>query len=198
MVLLFNIFQKASPHRVDKLFRPGQLVSSAMLSFAHGSNDAQKTMGIIVGLLVASKQYFVGQTGWMRFLYLEDAHRIPYWVELCAYSAISPRHAVRRLAHRAHDGVAHHEAAPGGRILRRDGGRRRDHDGVEVRDSREHHAHHHRRDRRRGGHAPPVGGAVGTRRADRVGLAADDSRRPRRWRRRAISRPLHLGPPFTN
>ncbi|MHB1312403.1 MAG: inorganic phosphate transporter [Gemmatimonadaceae bacterium] len=89
MILLYNLFQKASPHRVDKVFRPGQLISSAMLSFAHGSNDAQKTMGIIVGLLVSSQRLFAGKTGWMSHLYLRDANRIPYWVELCAYSAIS-------------------------------------------------------------------------------------------------------------
>lgn len=89
MVVVFNLFQKATPNRIEKLFRPGQLISSAMLSFAHGSNDAQKTMGIIVGLLVASKQYFAGQTGMLSHFYLEDASRIPYWVEICAYSAIS-------------------------------------------------------------------------------------------------------------
>ncbi len=89
MVIVLNLFQRATPNRVDKIFRRGQLVSSAMLSFAHGSNDAQKTMGIIVGLLVASKQYFIGQTGWLHWFYLEDTKRIPYWVELCAYSAIS-------------------------------------------------------------------------------------------------------------
>ncbi len=89
MAIVYNLFQKASPNRVDKVFRPGQLISSAMLSFAHGSNDAQKTMGIIVGLLVASKQYFAGQTGFLAHFYLEDATRIPYWVEICAYSAIS-------------------------------------------------------------------------------------------------------------
>ena len=89
MVIVLNLFQRATPNRVDKVFRPGQLVSSAMLSFAHGSNDAQKTMGIIVGLLVASKGYFAGHTGWLSFFYLEDASRIPYWVEICAYSAIS-------------------------------------------------------------------------------------------------------------
>ena len=89
MVLVLNIFQKVRPDRVDKIFRPGQLLSSAMLSFAHGSNDAQKTMGIIVGLLVASKSYFAGQTGFLSHFYLEDAKRIPYWVEICAYSAIS-------------------------------------------------------------------------------------------------------------
>jgi PiT family inorganic phosphate transporter len=89
MALVLNLFQKATPNRIDKLFRPGQLISSAMLSFAHGSNDAQKTMGIIVGLLVASKHYFAGQTGLLSHFYLEDASRIPYWVEICAYSAIS-------------------------------------------------------------------------------------------------------------
>ncbi|MBI2409201.1 MAG: inorganic phosphate transporter [Gemmatimonadetes bacterium] len=89
MVVVYNIFQRATPNRIDKLFRPGQLVSSAMLSFAHGSNDAQKTMGIIVGLLVASKGYFAGETGFLRHFYLEDTSRIPYWVEICAYSAIS-------------------------------------------------------------------------------------------------------------
>jgi len=89
MILLYNLFQKTSPHRVEKVFRKGQLVSSAMLSFAHGSNDAQKTMGIIVGLLVSSQSLFADKTGWMSHLYLKDASRIPYWVELCAYSAIS-------------------------------------------------------------------------------------------------------------
>ncbi len=89
MVLVFNLFQRATPNRVEKVFRPGQLVSSAMLSFAHGSNDAQKTMGIIVGLLVASKDHFAGRTGFLSLFHLEDASHIPYWVQMCAYSAIS-------------------------------------------------------------------------------------------------------------
>ena len=89
MFLVFHLFRRAIPARVDKIFRRGQLLSSAMLSFAHGQNDAQKTMGIIVGLLVASKAQFAGQTGWLSHLYLEDASRIPYWVEIGAYSAIS-------------------------------------------------------------------------------------------------------------
>ncbi|MBX9928561.1 MAG: inorganic phosphate transporter [Gemmatimonadaceae bacterium] len=89
MALVLNLFQRARPRQVDRLFRPGQLLSSAMLSFAHGSNDAQKTMGIIVGLLVSAKAHFAGQTGWMSHLYLENADRVPYWVEIGAYSAIS-------------------------------------------------------------------------------------------------------------
>jgi PiT family inorganic phosphate transporter len=89
MVLMYNFFQKATPRRVDKLFRPGQLLSSALLSLAHGSNDAQKTMGIIVGLLVASKAYFATQTGPLHFFYVEDLKTIPRWVELTAYTCIS-------------------------------------------------------------------------------------------------------------
>jgi PiT family inorganic phosphate transporter len=89
MVLVYWLFRKASPARVDRVFRPAQLLSSALLSWSHGGNDAQKTMGIIVGLLVASKAYFAGETGILRHLYLADASRIPYWVEIGAYTAIS-------------------------------------------------------------------------------------------------------------
>jgi PiT family inorganic phosphate transporter len=46
------IFRRASPRRVDKLFRRGQLLSAAFYSLGHGGNDAQKTMGIIFLLLI--------------------------------------------------------------------------------------------------------------------------------------------------
>jgi PiT family inorganic phosphate transporter len=89
MVLVFWLFHRTSAARVDRFFRPAQLASSALLSYSHGGNDAQKTMGIIVGLLVSSKMFFAGQTGWLHHLYLADNNTIPYWVEICAYSAIS-------------------------------------------------------------------------------------------------------------
>jgi PiT family inorganic phosphate transporter len=89
MVLVYNLFQKASPRRVDKVFRPGQLISSALLSVAHGTNDAQKTIGIIVALLVASKAKFAGQAGVMRLLYLENVEQIPAWIKLSAFTCIS-------------------------------------------------------------------------------------------------------------
>lgn len=54
MVSIFWIFRNSSPARMDKWFRPLQLVSSAVFSFAHGTNDAQKTMGIITGVLVTA------------------------------------------------------------------------------------------------------------------------------------------------
>ncbi len=89
MVAVFWIFQRMAPARVDRFFRGAQLASSALFSLSHGANDAQKTMGIIVGLLVASKHVFAGQTGMMHHLYLENGDHIPAWVEMGAYSAIS-------------------------------------------------------------------------------------------------------------
>jgi PiT family inorganic phosphate transporter len=89
MVMMYWIFQRTPPAKVDKLFRVGQLASSAFFSLAHGANDAQKTMGIIVGLLVASQALFADQTGLLSHMYLQNADTIPYWIEICAYSAIS-------------------------------------------------------------------------------------------------------------
>jgi len=54
MVGVYWLFRKWRPLAVDKLFRRGQLLSAAAYSLGHGGNDAQKTMGIIVALLVAS------------------------------------------------------------------------------------------------------------------------------------------------
>ena len=64
-------------------------MSSALLSYSHGGNDAQKTMGIILGLLVATKAYFVTQSGWLHGPYVEDFSTIPRSIEIGAYSAIS-------------------------------------------------------------------------------------------------------------
>ena len=89
MIAVYWIFQRVSPAKVDRTFRGLQLLSSALFSLSHGANDAQKTMGIIVGLLVAVNASFVGATGWQHHLYLPNADRIPYWVEFGAYTAIS-------------------------------------------------------------------------------------------------------------
>ena len=89
MVLIFWLFYRLSASRVDRFFRSAQLASSALLSYSHGGNDAQKTMGVVVGLLVSVKGSFATQTGWMHALYLPDNNTIPHWLELGAYSAIS-------------------------------------------------------------------------------------------------------------
>jgi PiT family inorganic phosphate transporter len=74
MSLIQWIFRKSKPSRVDKLFRKLQLVSAALFSLGHGTNDAQKTMGIIAGVL------FTG--GYIK------TFDIPFWVVLMAHAAI--------------------------------------------------------------------------------------------------------------
>jgi len=87
-VSLSWLLKSARPGPVDRVFRRLQLVSAALYSLSHGANDAQKTMGIIVGLLVSTQALFVHQTGWLRILHVPTADRIPLWVEMAAYSAI--------------------------------------------------------------------------------------------------------------
>jgi inorganic phosphate transporter, PiT family len=89
MVIVFWLFHRTSASRVDRFFRPAQLVSSALLSYSHGGNDAQKTMGVVVGLLVSVKGLFADQQGWLHALYLPDNSTVPHWLEIGAYSAIS-------------------------------------------------------------------------------------------------------------
>jgi PiT family inorganic phosphate transporter len=75
MIAVTWIFQRWRPNRVDRLFRKLQLVSAGLYSLGHGGNDAQKTMGIITGLLVASG-------------YLKEFH-VPLWVILVSHFAIA-------------------------------------------------------------------------------------------------------------
>lgn len=88
MVAVYWTFKNMGPARVDRFFRSMQLVSSAFLSHAHGANDAQKTMGIIVGLLVSVKPLTAAQTGFFHHLYV-SGDGIPLWVKMGAYTAIS-------------------------------------------------------------------------------------------------------------
>jgi PiT family inorganic phosphate transporter len=88
-VALSWLLQGAPPGPLDRIFRRLQLVSAGLYSLSHGANDAQKTMGIIVSLLVASQADFVNQTGWLRHLYLPSADHIPLWIVLAAHAAIA-------------------------------------------------------------------------------------------------------------
>ncbi len=74
--LVYWSFRKSTPVKVDHLFRKGQLFSAALYSMGHGGNDAQKTMGIIAGLLFSA-----GLLGKKFF--------IPFWVVVLCYAAIS-------------------------------------------------------------------------------------------------------------
>ncbi|HJX34254.1 MAG TPA: inorganic phosphate transporter, partial [Desulfatiglandales bacterium] len=70
------ICRNKSPSQVDHIFRKGQLLSAALYSLGHGGNDAQKTMGIIAGLL-----FTAGMLG--------GQFHIPFWVAISCYSAIA-------------------------------------------------------------------------------------------------------------
>jgi PiT family inorganic phosphate transporter len=74
MIAVYWMFRSASPKHMDVWFRRLQLASSALLSFSHGGNDAQKTAGIITGVLVSAK-----------FL---DHFEVPSWVLWAAYLSI--------------------------------------------------------------------------------------------------------------
>ncbi len=54
MVIVYWIFKRWTPKKVDNVFRKGQILSAALYSLGHGGNDAQKTMGVIVALLLAA------------------------------------------------------------------------------------------------------------------------------------------------
>jgi PiT family inorganic phosphate transporter len=75
-VIVYNLFAKQTPSRVDHWFRKGQLLSAAAYSLGHGGNDAQKTMGIIAGLLFSAG-------------YLGTEFHVPLWVVLTCHAAIA-------------------------------------------------------------------------------------------------------------
>ncbi|MBK7641898.1 MAG: inorganic phosphate transporter [Planctomycetes bacterium] len=77
MVGTYWAFRHSSPARVSKLFRKLQLVSAAAYSLGHGGNDAQKTIGIIFVVLLASGRL------------PPDAAGPPDWVVVACYAAIS-------------------------------------------------------------------------------------------------------------
>ena len=87
MVIVAWTFRRARPRSVDKYFRKLQLASAAAYSLSHGSNDAQKTMGIIVGLLFASQAQFENFP--VRAFHVTSLEEIPLWIIICAYSAIA-------------------------------------------------------------------------------------------------------------
>ncbi|MBI4976752.1 MAG: inorganic phosphate transporter [Spirochaetes bacterium] len=73
--LVYRLANNFSLHQVDGVFRKGQLLSAAFYSIGHGGNDAQKTIGIIMGLLIGSGMMGANDT-------------IPKWVIFSCYTAI--------------------------------------------------------------------------------------------------------------
>jgi PiT family inorganic phosphate transporter len=75
-ILVVNLFRKSHPYRAEKGFRRIQMITSALLSLAHGGNDAQKVLGIIAVALIAHGD-------------LDSLAHIPAWVPLSCFAVIA-------------------------------------------------------------------------------------------------------------
>lgn len=87
MLLFFFIFRNRKPAMVQYVFSKLQILSAAGMGFAHGTSDAQKTMGIITLALIAgtASGAFAENPDWLGFLNLGDGADVPLWVKiLCA------------------------------------------------------------------------------------------------------------------
>jgi PiT family inorganic phosphate transporter len=76
MILSTWVVHRQTPARVDKWFRRLQLLSSGIFSYSHGTNDAQKVMGVIAVVLYGT-------------IWKDRAFHIPTWVELLCTGAIA-------------------------------------------------------------------------------------------------------------
>jgi inorganic phosphate transporter, PiT family len=77
LLLSFHGFRRWRPRRVDRTFRAGQLLSAAAYAVGHGGNDAQKTMGVILAVLIAGGE-------------LPRSHlAVPAWVAYASYGALA-------------------------------------------------------------------------------------------------------------
>ncbi|MFY0252599.1 anion permease [Chitinophaga sp. 30R24] len=75
-LIIVNICRRANPYRAESWFKRLQLVSSAALSLGHGSNDAQKVMGIIAAAMVSAG-------------YIKNLKAMPDWVPLACFTCIA-------------------------------------------------------------------------------------------------------------
>src|SRR5947209_12511864 len=74
MIVVYRVFHRWTPAHMDRYFRHAQLLSAALLSGAHGTNDAQKTMGIITAALVAG--------------HFQQSFSVPKWVIVLSATAM--------------------------------------------------------------------------------------------------------------
>jgi PiT family inorganic phosphate transporter len=82
-LIILNVCRRANPYRADNWFRRLQLLSSGLLSLGHGSNDAQKVMGIIGAAMI---WYNKSQGHEMSFKQFIDSNM---WVPLASFTAIA-------------------------------------------------------------------------------------------------------------
>jgi PiT family inorganic phosphate transporter len=87
MWLIRIIFRSNTPRLISKIFGKAQLLSAGFMGWGHGSNDAQKTMGIITLALYTGTQSgaFSHLPSWAHFLTITEFKAVPFWVVLlCA------------------------------------------------------------------------------------------------------------------
>ncbi len=80
MIIVSWVFRRARPRTVDKTFRRGQLLSAAAYSLGHGGNDAQKTIGVIALVLVASRHLTKAEV---------EAGDVPSWIVFASYGCMA-------------------------------------------------------------------------------------------------------------
>jgi PiT family inorganic phosphate transporter len=113
MVSLYVLLRNWTPHRVNSVFGRLQLLSASYMGFSHGSNDAQKTMGIIALTLVAATKAgtFDQLPGWLSFLHTPEAAKgqqqeIAVWIKIicaltmCAGTAAGGWRIIKTLGHK--------------------------------------------------------------------------------------------------
>jgi Phosphate transporter family len=159
LAILWTFRRNRDVERLNRGFRHGQLASAAAFSLGHGANDAQKTMGVILALLIATGHASPGAS-------------TPLWVVLSAHTAIALGTLTGGWRIVKTMGARNHPAAAGRWGGRRVGGRGHLVRHVGRGDPGVDHAHDHRRHRGRGGHPPAVGRALGRGGPRRVGVGA--------------------------
>jgi inorganic phosphate transporter, PiT family len=88
MTLLYVLLARCRPSSINKVFRKLQIVSAGFLGFSHGSNDAQKTMGVVALALFSATN--IGDLAhlppWLQFLHTPE-FKVPLWVKFtCAFT----------------------------------------------------------------------------------------------------------------
>ena len=76
MLIVYWLFRRMRPQKVDRVFRVGQLLSAGLYSIGHGGNDAQKTAGVIWVVMIAGGMLGQGEPA-------------PYWIFVASYAAMA-------------------------------------------------------------------------------------------------------------
>jgi PiT family inorganic phosphate transporter len=113
MALLYITLRDMRPLKVNRFFGRAQMLSAAAMGFMHGTNDAQKTMGIIALTLLAATQagQLGGLPGWLSFLHTPTPPpgkdmEIALWIKvvcaltMCAGTAVGGWRIIKTLGHK--------------------------------------------------------------------------------------------------